>query len=279
MRNIPAAQITEAVAKMAIDCNRHLSVDLTDALKKAHRNEPEGACKSALCQILENAKLAPESGLPLCQDTGLSILFVEKGNDCRITGGSLTDAINEGVSKGHKEGHLRFSVKHPLTGKNTGDNTPAIIHVETADHDKLVLHYMAKGAGSENMSQLKMLTPADGWEGVENFILETIKTAGPNPCPPMILGIAVGASFDTAPMLAKKSLLRPLNAENPDPDLAAKEKALLDKINALNIGAMGLGGKTTALRVHLTVHPCHIGSLPVAVNIQCHSARHGEAML
>ena len=276
MREIAAEEIMTRVAEMVVRANRHLPPDVLEALEGGLALESSPAGREVLSQLRENARVAAQTGLPLCQDTGAAVFFVSLGQECRIVEGSLPRAINDGVAQGYAQGYLRTSMCHPLTRRNTGDNTPAIIHTEIVPGDGLHIAFMAKGGGSENMSRCTMLTPADGWEGIKSFVLDRVAEAGPNPCPPIIVGVGVGGTFDWAPVLAKKALLRPLNALNPDPELAAREEELLEAVNGLGVGPMGLGGSITALGVRLAMAPCHIASLPLAVNIQCHSARHGE---
>ncbi|THB68878.1 MAG: fumarate hydratase [Desulfovibrio sp.] len=279
MRNIQAQDVIDAVAKMCMDANRYLPEDVLSAFKAAQENEDSPVAKEIFRQLLENSDLAQESGLPLCQDTGLAVLFVELGEDCRVEGGSLRDVLTQGVRKGYEEGFLRKSACDPLTRANTGDNTPAVIHIDVVPGDRLKICMMAKGGGSENMSRVTMLAPAQGWEGIKKFVVNRVAEAGPNPCPPIILGIGVGGTFDYAPILAKKALMRKLDDTHPDPQIAAMEKELLDEVNALGIGPMGLGGKTTCLGLKIAMGPCHLASLPLAVNVQCHSARHKEVVL
>ncbi|THB67960.1 MAG: fumarate hydratase, partial [Desulfovibrio sp.] len=276
MRQLSAGIVTEAVASLCIDANRHLPQDLIAAFEAAMANEESASAKEVLRQLLENAQLAADTGLPLCQDTGLAVLFVELGEDLQITGGSLKEAITQGVIKGYQDGYLRKSVCSPLERANTGDNTPAIIQFDLVPGDKLKISFMAKGGGSENMSRATMLTPAQGWAGIKEFVINRVAEAGPNPCPPVILGVAVGGSFERAAVNAKKTLLRDLDDSHPDPDMAAKEAELLEAVNKLGIGPMGLGGKTTVLSVKIAMEPCHLASLPLAVNVQCHSQRHEE---
>ncbi len=278
MRVIRASEISEAVAKLVVEANLFLPEDVKEALHAALEREESESGKEILSQLIVNYKLAEESGLPLCQDTGLAIFFVELGEEVKVEG-SLKEAIQAGVRQGYEKGYLRKSVCDPFSRQNTKDNTPAIIHLDLVPGDKLKISFMAKGGGSENMSRCTMLAPAQGFAGIKNFVLKRVKEAGPNPCPPIIVGIGIGGSFDLAPILAKKALLRPLDKFHPDPEIAAKEKELLAEINNLGIGPMGLGGKTTCLGVKIEVHPCHIASLPLAVNIQCHSARHKEVIL
>lgn len=279
MRKVPAQEVVDAVAKLCIDANRYLPEDISTAFKQAQETEDNPVAKEIFRQLLENAELAAGSGLPLCQDTGLAVFFVELGEDCRVDGMTLNEAINEGVRKGYKDGFLRKSSCDPMTRANTGDNTPAIIHLDLVEGDGLKIAFMAKGGGSENMSRVTMLAPAQGWEGIKRFVVNRIAEAGPNPCPPTIVGIGVGGTFEYAPKLAKKALMRKVGDTHPDPQIAAMEKELKDELNSLGIGPMGLGGKTTVLDVKISMAPCHLASLPLAVNVQCHSARHGEVEL
>lgn len=279
MRTIAAQEIVDAVAGLCMDANRYLPDDVRRAFEKAQANETSDVAKEIFRQLLENADLAAESGLPLCQDTGLAVFFVELGSEVLVQGMPLTEAINEGVRKGYEEGYLRKSACDPMTRANTKDNTPAIIHMTTVPGDTLKISFMAKGGGSENMSRVTMLAPAQGWEGIRRFVLQRVAEAGPNPCPPVILGIGVGGTFDYAPILAKKALLRKLDDTHPDPKIAALEAELLEAVNKLGIGPMGLGGSSTCLAVKIAMEPCHLASLPLAVNVQCHSARHKEVTL
>ena len=279
MRKIPAKDVIEAVARLCTGCNHHLPQDVRAAFERAHAAETGDVPREVFRQLLENADLAANSALPLCQDTGLAVFFVEMGEGCRVDGLALREAITEGVRKGYGEGHLRKSSCDPFSRANTKDNTPAIIHFDLVEGDGLKIAFMAKGGGSENMSRVTMLAPAQGWEGIKKFVVNRVAEAGPNPCPPTIVGVGIGGTFELAPILAKKALLRKLGDTNPDPKLAAMEAELLEAINTLGIGPMGLGGKTTSLDVKIAMHPCHIASLPLAVNIQCHSARHQEVEL
>lgn len=279
MRKVPAQMVVDAVATLCIDANRYLPEDIKTAFQKAQDEEDDPVAKEIFRQLLENAELAAESGLPLCQDTGLAVFFVELGEGCRVAGMTLKDAINEGVRKGYQDGFLRKSSCDPLTRANTGDNTPAIIHLDLVEGDGLKISFMAKGGGSENMSRVTMLAPAQGWNGIKRFVVNRIAEAGPNPCPPTIVGIGIGGTFEYAPRLAKQALLRNVGDTHPDPQIAAMEKELKDELNSLGIGPMGLGGKTTVLDVKINMAPCHLASLPLAVNVQCHSARHGEVEL
>lgn len=281
MREIQANQITETVARLATEANHFLGDDVVAALKKARETEESPAGRDVLDQLLKNVEIAKQGTFPLCQDTGVAVVVVELGQEVHVVGGNLNDAIHAGVKKGYTDGYLRKSmVAQPFSErKNTKDNTPAMIHTDVVSGDKLKITIMPKGGGCENMSALGMLTPSAGRKGVIDFIVTTIDKAGSNPCPPTIVGVGVGGSSDQAMWLAKKSLLRPLGQWNPDPETAALEKELLEKINNLGIGPMGLGGRTTSLAVHVLTTPCHIASMPVGVNVQCHSARYKEVTM
>lgn len=281
MRTIQAQQITEAVAKLAIEANYNLSDDVYNALVAGKDKEESPLGKEIIEQILDNACIARNEEKPMCQDTGLAVVFVELGQDAHIVGGSLEDAINAGVAKGYTEGYLRKSaVAEPLFNrKNTGDNTPAIIHVESIPGDKIHILLAPKGAGSENKSALKMLVPADGIAGVKKFVVDTIVSAGSSCCPPIVVGIGIGGTMDKAAYLAKKALIRPLTERNSHPEYEKLEAELLEMINKTGIGPQGLGGRITALAVNIEWYPTHIASLPVAVNINCHATRHAEITL
>lgn len=281
MREIGADAITSEVARLFIEANTLLGDDIVSTFKSCLKSEASPSGRDVFEQLLENARLARESGVPLCQDTGLAIVFLEIGQDLHVAGGDLREAVHEGVRRGCREGYLRASVVSPPVGKrvNTGDNTPAIIHETTVPGDRLRITVAPKGGGSENMSALRMLRPADGRDGVRHFVLETVAKAGPNPCPPVVVGVGIGGTFELCALLAKKALLRRLGEPHPDHDFANLEGELLEAINRLGTGPAGLGGNVTALAVHVETHPCHIASLPVAVNINCHSHRHGEALL
>jgi fumarate hydratase subunit alpha len=271
---INASEITEKISRLCREANFQANDDVVYALRDSYEAEVSPVAKEVFAELLENAKIARECQIPLCQDTGVAVVFVEMGKDVEITGGHLYDAIQEGVRKGYKEGYLRKSmVSDPLHRVNTGDNTPAIIHTECVPENYLKITFMAKGGGCENMSRIAMLTPADGREGVINFVVETVRSAKANPCPPIIVGVGIGGTFDYAAFLAKKSLLRLLGTRHSDPDTAALEQEMLERINDLGIGAQGLGGWITAMAVHIERYPCHIASLPVAVNIECHAHR------
>ena len=280
MRRIDAKRVTASVKKLFIKANTALGDDMVSALHCAVQQEESPIGKQVLEKILQNADIACREAMPICQDTGLAVLFVEMGQEVRIVGGDLRAAIEEGVRQAYEDGYLRKSLCDPLTRTNTGDNTPAVIHMDVVPGDKLRIIAMPKGGGSENMSAAQMLTPAAGINGIKKFVMETVGKAGANPCPPIIVGIGIGGSLEQACILAKKALLRPVGKTNPSDDrLAQMEKELYTRINELGIGPAGLGGKVTTLAVHAEMMPCHIASLPVAVNIQCHVARHQEETL
>jgi len=280
MREIHASVITDAVKKLCVEANYELEPDMLRAFDRALGTERSPAGKQVLQMLKENAELARTQKIPYCQDTGFVVCFVELGQDVHIAGGLLGDAINEGVRQGYTEGYLRASiVKSPFDRKNTGDNTPAVVHVEVVPGPQLKIMLMAKGGGCENRSKYKMLTPADGMEGAKEWILECIRTAGPDACPPLIAGVGIGGTFEQAAILSKKALFRELGSPNPDPAIDAVEKEVLERANRLGIGPQGYGGDTTALGIHVLTYPCHITSLPVAVTIECHAHRHKEAVL
>ena len=279
MKNIDAKVIEDTVARLCIEANLRLPPDVINAIERAEKAEPWDGAKRILSLLGDNVRIASEKTLPVCQDTGMACVFVELGQDVHIDG-DFEEAVNNGVRRGYGEGYLRKSVVcDPLRRVNTGDNTPALLTVKLTRGDKMRITVMPKGFGSENMSALKMLKPADGVEGVKNFVLETVEKAGANPCPPIIVGVGVGGSFDKAAYLAKHALLRPVDEPNPDEYYAALESELLDKINALGIGPQGFGGKTTALAVLIEAMPTHVAGLPVAVNISCHATRRASASL
>ena len=280
MKNIDAKVIEDTVARLCIEANLRLPPDVINAIESAEKAEPWDGAKRILSLLGDNVRIASEKTLPVCQDTGMACVFVELGQDLHIDGGDFEEAVNNGVRRGYGEGYLRKSVVcDPLRRVNTGDNTPALLTVKLTRGDKMRITVMPKGFGSENMSALKMLKPADGVEGVKNFVLETVEKAGANPCPPIIVGVGIGGSFDKAAYLAKHALLRPVDEPNPDEYYAALESELLDKINALGIGPQGFGGKTTALAVLIEAMPTHVAGLPVAVNISCHATRRASASL
>jgi fumarate hydratase subunit alpha len=279
MREINAETITEAVAELAVEANCRLPGDVKERIEQARANEPWPTACGILDKIIENYGIADENFVPICQDTGVCCVFLKIGQDVHITG-DLRKAVDEGVRKGYGEGYLRKSVvRDPLRRVNTGDNTPAMLYTEIVPGDKIELTVAPKGFGSENMSRLAMLKPSDGIEGVKAFILKTVEEAGPNPCPPIVVGVGIGGTFDKAAYLAKKALMRPLTERNADEFYAALEDELLEKINALGIGPQGFGGKTTALAVNIEWYPTHIAGLPVAVNINCHVTRHKTVVL
>jgi fumarate hydratase subunit alpha len=279
-RDISAPTITETVRALFIEANMALGADALALLAQAVKTETSAPAIHVLEQILENARIAREERVPLCQDTGLAIVFVELGQDVHVTDGDFSGAVQEGVRRAYRDGWLRKSVCDPLTRVNTGDNTPAIIHTEIVPGDRIRIMAMPKGGGSENMSGVAMLTPAAGLDGIKQYVLDQVAAAGPNPCPPTVIGVGIGGNLETAVLLAKKALLRPLGEPNRrDPRLEKIERELLVRINRLGIGPQGYGGATTSLAVHCEMTPCHIASLPVAVNIQCHAVRHREAVI
>ena len=280
MRQLDAGQVTDCVARLCIQANRILPLDVEQALRRAYENEPWPQARGILGDLATNLDIARERKLPICQDTGLTTVFLELGQQLHITGGSLSAAVQEGVRRGYTEGYLRKSVvRDPLRRENTGDNTPATIYTSIVDGDALSITVAPKGAGSENMCRLAMLTPAAGENGVRSFIVDCVKNAGGNPCPPIVVGVGIGGGFDSVSRLAKEAMLRNLDEINPDPHYAAMETELLEEINASGIGPQGLGGKTTALRVLVKAAPTHIAMLPVAVCISCHAARHATEVL
>ena len=281
MREIQCHQITETVARLCQEANFFLGQDVLNSLSKARAEEVSPVGRTILDRILENAGVAAEERMPLCQDCGTAVVFLEIGQEVHISGGDLYAAVEEGVRRGYKEGYLRKSiVRQPFSARvNTKDNTPAVIHSEITPGDRLKIIVAPKGGGSENTSQFTVLTPAQGRQGVIEFVVKAVDEAGSNPCPPLIIGVGIGGTAEKAMLLAKKALLRPVGEANPDPEVAELERELLLRVNALGIGPQGFGGRITALAVHAEVFPCHIASLPVAVNLQCHSARHKEAIL
>lgn len=280
MRTIDASKITAEVKRMVIEANYFLPKDVMEALKNAREKDDWKLSQDILDKIIVNAQIANDEQVPMCQDTGMVVAFVKMGQEVVIENGFIEDAINEGVRQGYEEGFLRKSVVgDPLNRVNTKDNTPAVVHYEVVPGDKLTIMVAAKGFGSENMSRLAMLKPSDGLEGVKKFILETVELAGPNPCPPIVVGVGVGGTFDKVTLLAKKALMRDLDKDNENEFYADLEKEMLEKINALGIGPQGFGGKTTALKVAIEHYPTHIAGLPVAVNINCHATRHKEVTL
>lgn len=280
MREIHVDEIVEKVAQLSIKSNYELGEDVMQAFRSALKSEKSETGKDILNQLIENANIAKHDQVPMCQDTGTAVFIVEIGQDCHIVGGQLQAAINDGVKKGYGEGYLRHSIVHnPLKRKNTGDNTPAIIHIEMVEGDRLTLHMTAKGGGAENMSALKMLKPSDGIDGVKDYIIDIVKEAGPNACPPLVVGVGIGGNFERCAYLAKRSLFRPLGERHHDHHIAELETELINTINRLGIGPQGMGGSTTALDVKIEAEPCHIAALPVAVNLNCHASRHKTAVL
>lgn len=281
IRMIKAETITAAVKKLFIDCNYYIGKDIMNALTNAENRETSPVGKSVLAQIIKNDKIAAKEEIPLCQDTGMAVLFVEYGDKVAVEDGSFDDAVNEGVRQAYRDGYLRKSVvSDPVFDRiNTKDNTPAIIHTRIVSGDKIKLTAGGKGFGSENMSAIKMLTPSYGVEGVKRFILDTVRTAGPNPCPPTVVGVGIGGTFERAAQLAKKATFRAIDTHNPDERYAALEDELLCEINKMGFGPAGLGGNTTALGVNIETSPTHIAGMPVAVNICCHAARHASTII
>ena len=279
MKNIVFDDIVKKVKDACMSANFELGEDVITAFRKTKETEESPVGKEILEQLIENATIAKEEKIAMCQDTGFAVFFVEIGDEVKVSGGNLVEAINEGVRQGYKEGYLRKSICHPFTRKNTGDNTPAIVHLDMVPGDQLKIIVAPKGGGSENMSRVTMLKPSDGIEGIKRFVVERVRESGANPCPPLVIGVGIGGTFEKAALIAKKALLRPVGSKNPDPELVSLEEELLVEINDLGVGPQGVGGRTTALAVHVNMHPCHIASLPVAVNINCHASRHKEIVL
>ncbi len=279
MREVPYDKIVNTVAQLCMDANYFLGDDMIKAFKQGIEKEESPAGKEILNQLLENAEIARSEKVPLCQDCGFAVIFLELGTEVHVTGG-VVEAINDGVRKGYTDGYLRKSIlSDPVKGKNTGDNTPAIVHATLVPGDKIKITVAPKGGGSENMSEVKMMKPADGIEGVKSFVVDRVLRSSSNPCPPVVVGVGIGGTFEYVAFLAKKALLRNIGERNPDPFYADVEKELLEKINNLGIGPQGLGGRITALDVFVETHPRHIASFPVAVNINCHVARHKSAII
>ena len=280
MRIVDGKAIIDAIRQMAIDANYRLSPDIYNSLKESFEKEISPIGKGLLGELVKNADIAREGSFPICQDTGMAIVFMEIGQDVHIEGGSLMELVNEGVRQGYDQGFLRKSVvSHPLKRKNTGDNTPAVLHTEIVPGDRIKIHFSPKGFGSENMSAIKMLNPSDGEKGVMDFVVETVEKAGSNPCPPIVVGVGIGGTFEKAAYLAKKALLRPINQRNADPTYAKLEEELLELVNKTGVGPQGLGGVTTALGVNVEYYPTHIAGMPAAININCHATRHAEITL
>ena len=279
MREIDVKLITEKVKDLCMEANTDLGEDVLEAFDRAIEKEESPLGVEILKELKENARIARDERVAICQDTGFAVVFIELGQDVHLVGGSLKEAIFEGVRQGYRDGYLRKSICHPFTRANTGDNTPAIIHTEIVHGDQVKITVAPKGGGSENMSRVVMLTPSDGIEGIKRYVVQRVKESGSNPCPPTIVGVGIGGTFELAAFLAKKSLLRPLGSKNPDTELDQLEFEILTEINKLGIGPQGLGGRTTSLAVHILMMPCHIASLPLAVNIQCHAQRHKEIVI
>ncbi len=281
IREISCQDIVREVARLCIEANYNLGQDVIDALHRARQEEISTIGQEVLDQLIENAQVARDEGLPLCQDCGLTVVFLEVGQDVHVVDGDLNQAVAEGVRQGYADGYLRKSiVDKPFSARiNTRDNTPPVIHTQIVPGDRLRIVVVPKGGGAENMSAVAMLKPADGRQGVIDFAVEAVRKAGANPCPPIIVGVGIGGSFEKAAYLAKHSLLREVGAPSPDPEVADLERDILSRVNELGIGPQGLGGRITALAVQAETYPCHIASLPMAVNIQCHSTRHKEAVL
>ena len=280
MKTINVNEIIKTVKELSIEANYYLPNDVKEAIEEAEKNEKWPIANNILNKIIENSHIAAREKIPICQDTGMACVFVDIGQDVHIIGGNLEEAINEGVRQGYEEGFLRKSVvKDPIHRVNTNDNTPALIYYNMVPGDKVKITVAPKGFGSENMSRIAMLKPSDGLEGVKNFVLETVRMAGPNPCPPIVIGVGIGGSFDKAAYLAKKALIRPVNENNTDEFYSNLEKELLEEVNKIGIGPQGFGGKTTALALNIETYPTHIAGLPVAVNINCHATRHKERVL
>lgn len=279
MREVQASEITRAVRDLFIDANCNLGEDVLAAFDRAIERDESPVAKEVLRELKENARIARDEQSPICQDTGLAVLFVEIGQDVHVVGGDLKAAINEGVKKGYGEGYLRKSACHPFTRANTKDNTPAVIHFDIVSGNRVRIVAVPKGGGAENMSRVDMLSPSAGLEGIKDFIVKRIEASGSNPCPPTVVGVGIGGTFERSALLAKKALVRKIGERNADPELAKIEVEVLARINKLGIGPMGYGGNTTSLDVFFEVEPCHIASLPVAVNVQCHATRHKEAVI
>ena len=280
MREIEVAKLTDVIEKLCIEANYYLPGDVQDAIRTCRACEDGQTACGVLDNIIENFEIAKNDNVPICQDTGMACVFLEIGQDVHLTGGNLEDAVNEGVRRGYGNGYLRKSVvKDPVRRGNTGDNTPAMIYTEIVPGDQIKVTVGPKGFGSENMSQIRMFKPSAGLQGIKDFILEVVEIAGPNPCPPMVVGVGIGGTFDKCALAAKKALMRPVDTENPDPYYADLEKEMLEKINELGIGPQGFGGKTTAIGLNIETLPTHIAGMPCAVNINCHVTRHKSEVI
>lgn len=279
MRIIKSSEITKVVRYMCIKANIYLGEDVVESLKANKEKENSELGKNILNILIKNCEIAKEKQMPICQDTGMAVFFVSIGQDVHVEGKNISDAINEGVKQGYEDGFLRKSVVTPIDRKNTQDNTPAIIHYDIVEGDKITIEFAPKGFGSENMSKMKMLKPSDGIKGIQKFIIDTVKEAGPNPCPPIVVGVGIGGTIEKCAQIAKKSLLRDIGQHNKDENIKNLEIQILKEINNLGIGPQGLGGNTTALAVNIETFPTHIAGLPVVVNINCHAARHKKAII
>ncbi len=279
MRIIKSSQITEVVKELCIKANIYLGEDVKQSIKEYETKEKSELGKNILNILMKNCEIAEEKQMPICQDTGMAVFFVQIGQEVQIQGDNITDAINEGVRQGYTDGYLRKSVVTPIDRKNTKDNTPAIIHYDIVSGDKIIIEFAPKGFGSENMSKLKMLKPSDGVDGIKKFIVETVKEAGPNPCPPIVVGVGIGGTVEKCAQIAKKALLRDVGIHNNDKVVKELETEILKEINNLGIGPQGLGGNTTALAVNIETFPTHIAGLPVVVNINCHASRHKKVII
>ncbi|MCC8051051.1 MAG: fumarate hydratase [Clostridiales bacterium] len=280
MREIQVSRITEEIERLCIEANEHLPEDVKCAIQRCRACEDGEIAKGVLDDIITNYKIADEEQVPICQDTGMACIFLEIGQDVHLVGGDLTEAVNEGVRRGYQNGYLRKSVViDPVRRGNTGDNTPAMLYTEIVPGEQIRITVGPKGFGSENMSAIRMFKPSAGLQGIKDFILEVVETAGPNPCPPMVVGVGIGGTFDKCALLAKKALMRPLDVRNPDPFYAELETEMLEKINQLGIGPQGFGGRTTAIGLNIETMPTHIAGMPCAVNISCHVTRHKVAVI
>ena len=279
MREVHVSEIVPIVKKLLIDANYKIGQDIVDAFDKGIQKDESPVAREVLKELKQNVGISAEGEYPICQDTGLAVLFVDIGQDVHIVGGNIREALNEGVRQAYKDGYLRKSSCDPFTRKNTGDNTPAIVHYDIVPGDKIRIMAVPKGGGAENMSRVHMLAPSAGVEGIKDFIVNRMKEAGSNPCPPTVVGVGIGGTFESTAILAKKAMLRKVGERHPDPVIAKLEQEVLERINKLGIGPMGYGGTTTALDVFFEVEPCHIASLPLAVNVQCHANRHKEATI
>ena len=280
MREIPVSAITDVVEKLCIEANNHLPGDVKCAIETCRACEDSAFAQSVLDKIIENYRIADSENVPICQDTGMACVFLEIGQDVHLVGGDLREAVDEGVRRGYDKGYLRKSVvADPVRRGNTGDNTPAVLYTEIVPGENIKITVGPKGFGSENMSAIRMFKPSAGLQGIKDFILETVETAGPNPCPPMVIGVGIGGTFDKAALLAKKAIMRPLDSHHPDPFYAELETEMLEKVNALGIGPQGFGGKTTAIGLNIETMPTHIAGMPCAININCHVTRHKTEVL